>query len=26
MVVDKNKQQFMLQSQVKGIFDVPSRK
>jgi lipopolysaccharide export system protein LptC len=26
MVVNQNKQQFMLQSQVKGIFDVPSRK
>jgi len=25
-VVDKNKQQFMLQSQVKGILDVPPRK
>jgi hypothetical protein len=24
--VNKNNQQFMLQSQVKGIFDVPSRK
>ena len=26
MVVNKNKRQFMLQSQVKGIFDVPARK
>src|SRR6266853_911155 len=26
MIVNKNNQQFMLQSQVKGIFDVPSRK
>jgi lipopolysaccharide export system protein LptC len=26
MVVNKNKHQFMLQSQVKGIFDVPVRK
>jgi lipopolysaccharide export system protein LptC len=26
MVVNKNKQQFMLQSQVKGTFDAPSRK
>ena len=26
MVVNKNKQQFMLQSQVRGIFDAPSRK
>jgi len=26
MVVNRNNQQFMLQSQVKGIFDVPSRK
>jgi len=26
MIVNKNKQQFMLQSQVKGTFDAPSRK
>jgi lipopolysaccharide export system protein LptC len=26
MIVNKNNQQFMLQSQVKGILDVPSRK
>ncbi len=26
MVVNNNKQQFMLQSQVKGFFDVPSKK
>jgi lipopolysaccharide export system protein LptC len=26
MVVNKNKQQFILQSNVKGVFDVPSRK
>jgi len=26
MIVNKNNQQFMLQSQVKGVFDVPSRK
>ena len=26
MIVNKNNQQFTLQSQVKGIFDVPSRK
>lgn len=26
MVVNKNKDQFMLQSQVKGIFDAPARK
>ena len=26
MIVNKNNQQFMLQSQVKGIFDVPPRK
>jgi len=26
MIVNEKNQQFMLQSQVKGIFDVPSRK